>query len=936
VATAAKKTQEKPLSMSSSVSSFPFVDASAVPPEAAQRQAMVQRFFGLERDPFADSPDEQFFFSNAAIRQTYRDLISTLCGRPGLALLTGEAGAGKTILIRRLCSELRGSGHLVVARYRAGLDFDDLVRIVGEDMGLPSGSARVERLLRLRDAAEGGGEAPAPVLVIDDADRLGGDVMMNLLHLLAGAPQRSLRVLLAGRPPLAARLELPVFCELRAMLCGAWRLERMEDDDAASYIFHRLRRGGHRGCTAFSPAAINAVVAHSAGVPRRINQLCAQSLAAAAAGAAQAVTAEVVESICEDPVARSGPRRGAERGPAAVRRHAVIAASFCATLVAGGMVLHAMRGRDQGADIVGMGRAVAETKAAADVAETARQPAEPGATGDAGPAVGRSSPVAARPLGVQPVSVVPGSFDLAMPGSARPGGPCQQMALGQSVENCALVAGDADPASAEQGERADAAMPSAPRDAQKDDGDVLSTTVPGSAPAAANARAAEVMSRAQSELEEGHIIAPPGDNALESYREMVAISPDSPEAHLLQQQVRLGLQASARKALTAGDGDAAERLYALAVHPESDLEEADATVQATTPAPDAASAVPPAVADASGTTAPAGSTSPAMAIETGAAAVPASEGTTSQAMTAPPAGDPATTQGTSRAEDAARAEPAEKLERTAAAAGQQETGRPADVVRSDPETGPRGTDAASQASKRATPPDQAGRPPTVGATGPIEQKAAASPDGVPGSISKASTDVAAIAPPASAAREVPGSISKASTDVAAIASPASAAGARREAPALAGAPSSATPKEVGDATVRAPQQARLEAAARSSDPMPQARPAEPSPLAQVPATAPPPSMAPQLVAALVKRGDELVKIGDISGARLAYERAASAGSARAMSALAATYDAAFLARVNARGMQPDAKLAAEWYRKAAALGDAEASLRVRQLPVPAQ
>ena len=92
-------------------------------------------------------------------------------------------------------------------------------------------------------------------------------------------------------------------------------------------------------------------------------------------------------------------------------------------------------------------------------------------------------------------------------------------------------------------------------------------------------------------------------------------------------------------------------------------------------------------------------------------------------------------------------------------------------------------------------------------------------------------------------------------------------------------------------------------------------------------------MPAETIAALMKRGDELLRIGDISAARLAYERAAAGGSARAMTALGMTYDPSFLSRTNARGIRPDPAVAAEWYRKAAALGDAAAAPQPPAAPV---
>jgi len=105
------------------------------------------------------------------------------------------------------------------------------------------------------------------------------------------------------------------------------------------------------------------------------------------------------------------------------------------------------------------------------------------------------------------------------------------------------------------------------------------------------------------------------------------------------------------------------------------------------------------------------------------------------------------------------------------------------------------------------------------------------------------------------------------------------------------------------------------------------------PAVTMPAASPIPA---EIIAALIRRGDELLRIGDISAARLAYERAAAGGSARAMTGLGTTYDPRFLDRINAHGIRPDPAIAAEWYRKAAALGDAVAEARMSQLPALAK
>jgi tetratricopeptide (TPR) repeat protein len=82
---------------------------------------------------------------------------------------------------------------------------------------------------------------------------------------------------------------------------------------------------------------------------------------------------------------------------------------------------------------------------------------------------------------------------------------------------------------------------------------------------------------------------------------------------------------------------------------------------------------------------------------------------------------------------------------------------------------------------------------------------------------------------------------------------------------------------------------------------------------------------------LLRRGDALLRLGDVASARLLYERAAQAGDARGAMGAGETYDPQFLSQMGARGIRADAAAAAEWYRKALALGDASAAGRLKLL-----
>jgi TPR repeat protein len=99
----------------------------------------------------------------------------------------------------------------------------------------------------------------------------------------------------------------------------------------------------------------------------------------------------------------------------------------------------------------------------------------------------------------------------------------------------------------------------------------------------------------------------------------------------------------------------------------------------------------------------------------------------------------------------------------------------------------------------------------------------------------------------------------------------------------------------------------------------------PSPPAHVIATLPRDE-----VAALMKRGRDLLAVGDIASARLILARLADSGEADASLLLAGTFDPVQLARLHVLGVGPDLDKAREWYKKAAEQGSSQASRHLQQ------
>ena len=79
-------------------------------------------------------------------------------------------------------------------------------------------------------------------------------------------------------------------------------------------------------------------------------------------------------------------------------------------------------------------------------------------------------------------------------------------------------------------------------------------------------------------------------------------------------------------------------------------------------------------------------------------------------------------------------------------------------------------------------------------------------------------------------------------------------------------------------------------------------------------------------AALVAQGDQFLSKSDFASARQFYQRATETGDGRGALRMGMTFDPVFLARWRLRGVRGDRAQAIAWYRRASALGNAEAEL----------
>jgi putative secretion ATPase (PEP-CTERM system associated) len=265
---------------------------------------MFENFYGLSGSPFRLTPDARFFYASAPHRRAIAHLTYGLSQGEGFVVITGEVGAGKTMLVERLCADLDPDTHTLVRINTTQLSGDELLRLVLAGFGAAAGGTdkaamllEMEATLRAQHAA-----GRRCLLVVDEVQNLSHPALeeLRMLSNLTGAGRASLQTILLGQPQFRRTLAAPALDQLRQRVLASYFLASLEPADTRAYVEHRLSTAGWTGAPEIELAAFHALHRHSGGIPRRINRLCGRVLLHGALAQAATLTAEMVDTVAEE------------------------------------------------------------------------------------------------------------------------------------------------------------------------------------------------------------------------------------------------------------------------------------------------------------------------------------------------------------------------------------------------------------------------------------------------------------------------------------------------------------------------------------------------------------------------------------------------------------------------------------------------------------
>ena len=237
---------------------------------------MYEDYYRFRAKPFQLSPDPRFFFNSAVHRRAMAYLQYGVHQGEGFLVITGEIGAGKTMLARTLVEN--GSPNLLMAQVvSTQLEADDMLNMVATAFDLPFESNKtqllrsLEKFLLMRHT-----QGKRVLLLVDEVQNLSRGALeeLRMLSNFQHKEKPLLQSFLLGQPEFRKTLHSPEFEQLRQRVTASYHLGPIDALETRAYIAHRLTTVGWSNDPSFDNVVFPIIHRYTGGIPRKINSLC--------------------------------------------------------------------------------------------------------------------------------------------------------------------------------------------------------------------------------------------------------------------------------------------------------------------------------------------------------------------------------------------------------------------------------------------------------------------------------------------------------------------------------------------------------------------------------------------------------------------------------------------------------------------------------------
>lgn len=237
-------------------------------------------FFGFSDLPFQDDLDQRFLFLSKQFKEFLGKLTDFADERRGIAVVSGEEGVGKTMLVQALLSRLPPSFQPLAISQPAAEPLA-ITLMLAQELNITLKNRNLVKLTPLVEAVQNAAQQDKYfLLVMDDAHAL-TDQNLEEIYVLAHMEQQArqlMPILLVGGKGLVQKLASATNRRLQGLIRHNLVLTGLSFEETTQYIDHRLRQVGSSYKACFAEGCSGQLFSRTGGLPRRINQACDQAL----------------------------------------------------------------------------------------------------------------------------------------------------------------------------------------------------------------------------------------------------------------------------------------------------------------------------------------------------------------------------------------------------------------------------------------------------------------------------------------------------------------------------------------------------------------------------------------------------------------------------------------------------------------------------------
>ncbi len=274
---------------------------------------MYESFYGFTERPFSILPDPKFLLLTKKHRMALTMLEYGMESQAGFTVVTGEIGAGKTTLIRKLLQRDDPNLTVGLVNNTQCSDAADLLRWIAFSFGIDfEGKSHVELYnVFIQFLIEEYAAGRRGLVIIDEAQQLGKQLLeqVRMLSNINADDHLLLQFILVGQPNLRDLLRDPELEQFAQRILVDYHLDRLDEKETIEYIAHRLTVAGG-AADLISRDAARMVWRYSRGIPRLVNVICDTSLVYGFSEQVEKLDVKLVGEVIKDKQKGLAPVQG--------------------------------------------------------------------------------------------------------------------------------------------------------------------------------------------------------------------------------------------------------------------------------------------------------------------------------------------------------------------------------------------------------------------------------------------------------------------------------------------------------------------------------------------------------------------------------------------------------------------------------------------------